>query len=71
MRFFLVKQERIIRQISTIRHAGKATGMFSSRNKREYSKVSRAVIHMSFVHCFMCELPCDGGRVRHMCLGRK
>ena len=46
--FFLVKQERWIRH-STIRH-GKAIGMFSSRNKREYSKVSRALIHMSLVH---------------------
>ena len=34
---------------STIRH-GKAIGMFSSRNKREYSKVSRALIHMSLIH---------------------
>ena len=48
IRFFLVKQERWIRH-STIRH-GKAIGMFSSRNKREYSKVSRALIHMSLVH---------------------
>ena len=52
IRFFVIEQERWVRETSTTRY-GKATGMSSNRNKCEYSKVSRALINMSLLHCYV------------------